>query len=134
LPGNTWNPLPRYSLKSADFSSLRREEAKTVLFETNKKMINRYLNEIRKIIEKEMQDENVAIALFGSFAMGTQQLASDIDIALIPKGKLNKSKVADLREKLTELTVPYSVDLVDFDRVSEQFKKIALRDAQWWRK
>lgn len=81
-----------------------------------------------------MQDENVAIALFGSFAMGTQQLASDIDIALIPKGKLNKSKVADLREKLTELTVPYSVDLVDFDRVSEQFKKIALRDAQWWRK
>jgi len=97
-------------------------------------MIKRYLSEIRQIIDKEMQNENVAIALFGSFATGTQQPASDIDIALIPKGKLNKSKVADLREKLTELTVPYSVDLVDFDQVSEQFKKIALQDAQWWRK
>jgi len=100
----------------------------------NQTILNRYLSEIRKIIEKEMQDENVAIALFGSFATGNQQPASDIDIALIPKGKLNKSKVSNLREKLTELTVPYSVDLVDFDLVSEQFKKIALRNAQWWRK
>ena len=99
-----------------------------------KKIMNRYLEKIKKIIEEDLQDENVAIALYGSFAAGTNHHASDIDIAIIPKGKLKRAKLSSIREKLDELTIPYSVDLVDFSIVSDDFKKIALLNAKWWRK
>lgn len=92
-----------------------------------------YIEIIREIVVKELDDEDVSIALFGSFAVGTNTVASDIDIAVIPKGKLKRWKLSLLREKLEELTIPYVVDLVDFSIVSESFKNTALTNVLWWR-
>lgn len=92
-----------------------------------------YIEIIREIVVKELDDEDVSIALFGSFAAGTNTEASDIDIAVIPKGKLKRWKLSLLREKLEELAVPYVVDLVDFSIVSESFKNTALTNVLWWR-
>ena len=96
-------------------------------------MTNKYLEIIKRFVVNELADEDVAIALFGSFATSTNTGISDIDIAIIPKGKLQRWKLAIMREKLEELTIPYCIDLVDFSMVSERFKKIALTDALWWR-
>lgn len=96
-------------------------------------MTDKYLEIIKHFVVNELADEDVAIALFGSFASSTNTVISDIDIAIIPKGKLQRWKLAIIREKLEELTIPYSIDLVDFSMVSERFKKIALTDALWWR-
>lgn len=92
-----------------------------------------YIEIIREIVVKDLDDEDVSIALFGSFAAGTNTEASDIDIAVIPKGKLKRWKLSLLREKLEELAVPYVVDLVDFSIVSESFKNTALTNVLWWR-
>ena len=92
-----------------------------------------YIEIIREIVVKELDDEDVSIALFGSFATGTNTEASDIDIAVIPKGKLKRWKLSLLREKLEELAIPYVVDLVDFSIVSESFKNTALTNVLWWR-
>ncbi|MCX6162924.1 MAG: nucleotidyltransferase domain-containing protein [Ignavibacteriae bacterium] len=97
-------------------------------------MTQQYLKIVKKYILDELADENVSIALFGSFADSMNTSISDIDIAVIPKEKLKKWKLSLLREKLEELTIPYSIDLVDFSMVSERFKKIALANALWWRK
>ncbi|MCX6162158.1 MAG: nucleotidyltransferase domain-containing protein [Ignavibacteriae bacterium] len=97
-------------------------------------MSQQYLNIVKKFILDELAEEDAEIALFGSFAAGTNTNISDIDIAVIPKGKMKKWKLSILREKLEELTIPYTIDLVDFSNVSERFKKIALTDALWWRR
>lgn len=99
----------------------------------NKEMMQRYLEIIRQFVLKELDSEDVSIALFGSFATGTNTDVSDIDIAVIPRGKWKRSKLSLIREKLEELPVPYTVDLVDFSIVSEQFRKTALTNVLWWR-
>mgnify|MGYP001569058957 FL=1 len=96
-------------------------------------MKKNYIETIREIIVKELYEEDVSIALFGSFAAGTNTEVSDIDIAVIPKGELKRWKLSLLREKLEELAIPYVVDLVDFSMVSESFKNTALTNVLWWR-
>lgn len=99
----------------------------------NKEMTQQYIETIRQFVLKELESEDVSIALFGSFTTGTNTDVSDIDVAVLPKGKWKRSKLSLIREKLEELTIPYTVDLVDFSMVSEQFRKTALANVLWWR-
>ena len=96
-------------------------------------MLQDYLEKIKQNVLSELAEENVAIALFGSAAVGTETSASDVDIAVIPRGTLNRAVLSRVRERVEELTVPYVVDIVDFSIVSESFKNKALTHAIWWR-
>ena len=96
-------------------------------------MLQDYLERIKQNVLSELAGENVAIVLFGSAAIGNETDASDVDIAIIPKGIVNRAVLSRVREKVEELTVPYLVDIVDFSMVSESFKNNALAHAIWWR-
>lgn len=98
-------------------------------------MTSNYLEILRKMVLDSLRDEKVSIALFGSFASGDNTVGSDVDIAVIPKVKLDRWKLAELRDRLAESSaIPFKVDLVDFSRVSEKFRTHALENAVWWRK
>ena len=86
-------------------------------------MLQDYLEKIKQNVLSELAEENVAIALFGSAAAGVETCASDVDVAIIPRGIMNRAVLSRVREKVEELTVPYVVDIVDFSMVSESFKK-----------
>ena len=96
-------------------------------------MLQEYLERIKQNILSELAEENVAVALFGSAAVGAETCASDVDVAIIPRGIMNRAALSRVRERVEELTVPYVVDIVDFSMVSESFKKNALSHAVWWR-
>lgn len=96
-------------------------------------MNNKYLDLIKRIVTEELKNENVKIGLFGSFANGTNTYASDIGVAVIPYDSINKWKLAEIREKLDDTTIPYIIDIVDFSMVSESFKNTALQNMMWWR-
>lgn len=88
---------------------------------------------IRRQIVSDLANENVSIALFGSYAKGSVKMSSDVDIAIIPKGEWDQSKLTLLREKLEESNIPCKVDIVDFSLVSPEFRRLALQKAIWWR-
>lgn len=92
------------------------------------------MEKVRKLVLEMLADEDVAIALFGSAANGTTTQASDIEVAIIPKGIVRRWKVAELREAGEELAIPFMVDIVDFLMVSDSFKEVALQSAIWWKK
>ncbi len=96
-------------------------------------MLQEYLEKIKQNVLNELAGEDVGIALFGSAAVGTETNASDIDVAIIPRGIINRAALSRVRERVEELTVPYVVDIVDFSMASESFKKNALLHAVWWR-
>ena len=96
-------------------------------------MLQDYLERIKQNVLSELAEENVAVALFGSAAVGTETCASDVDVAIIPRGTMNRAALSRVREKLEEFSVPYVVDIVDFSMVSESFKNNALSHAIWWR-
>jgi type I restriction enzyme S subunit len=72
------------------------------------------------------------IVLFGSRAMGTFTIASDVDIALFG-GTLTLEDQAKLTEKLDELPFPQRVDLVLADRVEspELLEHIRKHGVEW---
>ncbi len=82
---------------------------------------------------RAFEGEDVSIALFGSHASGKPGISSDVDIAVIPRGKIDDRKLALLRAELEESSIPYKVDVADFSFVSSDFREFALQGARWWK-
>jgi uncharacterized protein len=69
-----------------------------------------------------------SIRLFGSFATNRARPGSDVDIAIIGRGPIPAGKWQMLEDDLSESEFPKAVDLIDYHRVSPEFKKIIDRD------
>ena len=82
--------------------------------------IKEELNKIQKILIEKFNP--LAIILFGSFARGTQNLESDIDIAIVSKNN-NKKDIFEIKQELEEI-VSRDVDLVNITdtNISEGFR------------
>jgi len=75
---------------------------------------------IKEILEKELPNDEVII--FGSRVNGTAKPYSDIDLAVISKEGLDKNKLWELREAFEESDLPFSVDVLDWNRLSKSFQ------------
>ena len=71
-----------------------------------------------KILEK-VQCE--AIVLFGSYARGTQNEESDIDIAIKTKEEISKKDIFYLVQEIEEI-VKKDIDLVNLDTIGDGFR------------
>ena len=68
--------------------------------------------------------ENVdcdAIILFGSYARGTQNAESDIDIAIKPNTNISKKQIFYLSQDLEE-KIKTEVDLINLDDINDSFR------------
>ncbi len=85
----------------------------------------KYLNFIKTTINSYLN--NSEIYIFGSRARGDAKKYSDIDIAI-----KSKDLTPQITEKLKYIfensTLPYEVDIVDLNNISENFKNIILGD------
>lgn len=74
---------------------------------------------IVKILLNNLECE--AIVLFGSFARGTQNAESDIDIAIKVKKKLDKKEIYKLSNLLAD-ELNKEVDLINLDEIGDTFR------------
>lgn len=74
---------------------------------------------IKKIILEKIECE--AIILFGSYARGTQNRESDIDIAIKPKNKVSKKELFYLSQELEDI-INIEVDLIDLSNIGDGFR------------
>jgi len=91
------------------------------------------IEKLKEVFLNFLKDEDVKIILFGSRARGDFVNTSDVDVGIITGKRFNKKKLILLREYIEELNIPYKVEIVDFSAVSEEFKKIALKEAIVWK-
>jgi len=94
---------------------------------------NDYLAQAKEMILNDLSDEDVKVFLFGSRARNDNAGSSDIDVGIIPRNGLSIAKLARLREKLENSTIPYKTEIVDFRQVSAAFRTEALKDMVIWR-
>ena len=87
-------------------------------------MDEKYLSEVKKIIAKYIDPEQNTVFVFGSRALGTASKFSDYDIG-IEGMKLSPTTYFDLESEFEESDIPYTVDIVDFNNVSENFRRVA---------
>ena len=92
-------------------------------------MKNKYLSKLKNLTLALLKDEEIKIILFGSRARGDNNLTSDVDIGLLPYGRIDRKKITLLKEKIEGMNIPYKVEVVDLSETSEEFRKEAMKGA-----
>lgn len=72
------------------------------------------------------------IYLFGSRARKDNTPQSDIDIAIDNKDKIDFLTLSNIKEEVEESTIPFTVDIIDMNNISEDLKKQILKDKIIW--
>lgn len=72
--------------------------------------------------------ENVTVILFGSRGRRDHLETSDMDVGILSKGEVNKSKITLFRGKIETSNIPYKVDVVDLSRASKEFTQKVLKE------
>lgn len=91
------------------------------------------MNQLQQLVLKFFDKENVKIFIFGSRANNKESVQSDIDLGIIPRDNFNYDKLVLFKEALEDINIPYKVDVVDFNNVSNDFKKEAMKDIIVWK-
>ena len=82
-----------------------------------------HLRIVKKIL-RECLPENVKASVFGSRANGTTRHSSDLDLVLEGDARLDSKCLSALASAFEESDLPYTVDVVDINRIKGRFKEI----------
>lgn len=62
--------------------------------------------------------------VFGSRVDGSPKPYSDLDLAFVAEKELNLAAIGRLKEAFEESDLPFRVDVLDWNSISEDFRKI----------
>ena len=80
-----------------------------------------------ELIRRHIPDPVYRVFLFGSRAAGSAAERSDIDIGIEGPFPVPRSTLAAIHEEIEESPTLYTIDVVDFRRVPEDFRRLARR-------
>jgi len=87
--------------------------------------------QLNRIIFKHLDKNNWTAFFFGSRVEGNNSLSSDIDIGIEGSESVPPEVMFKIKEEIEEIPTLYSFDIVDFNIVSENFKKEAKKGAEY---
>ncbi len=93
-----------------------------------------YIKLCRELVLENIDTDEYAVFLFGSRAYDRYPEKADIDIGILGEKELPESSRYLLKDKIEESDIPYNVDIIDFSRTSNSFRKVALRKIDLWTK
>ena len=74
------------------------------------------------LLSKYIPDSEVRV--FGSRFNGTAKPYSDLDLAVVGQNTLDWRILAELKEAFQESELPFRVDLLDWNAISDEFRKV----------
>jgi len=89
---------------------------------------------IRSIIGRYVDTNDFFVFLFGSRAAQTSRPNSDYDIGIFGEKKIPFALIAKIKDELDNYPIPVNIDIIDFSTVSDDFKKLALKEIKIWNK
>jgi predicted nucleotidyltransferase len=79
------------------------------------------------VIRRHVPDPAYRVFLFGSRATGSAGERSDIDIGIEGPAAVSRAALAAIHDELEEAPTLYTIEVVDFKRVPEKFRRVADR-------
>lgn len=84
---------------------------------------DKYLDEIKEILKRFIPESDAEFYIFGSRVKGKAKKYSDIDIAITCGERVFDDSIRIPLEKFfEETTIPYKVDIVDLNSITQNFK------------
>jgi predicted nucleotidyltransferase len=77
------------------------------------------------VVRRHLSDPAYRVFLFGSRATGTAGGRSDIDIGIEGPAPVPRAALIAIEDELEEAPTLFTVEIVDFARVSETFRRVA---------
>jgi type I restriction enzyme S subunit len=77
------------------------------------------------VIRRHVPDPAYRVFLFGSRATGSAGERSDIDIGIDGPTPVSRAALAAIHDEREEAPTLYTIEVVDFARVSKRFRQIA---------
>lgn len=93
------------------------------------KNINGIIEQISEIVARHL-DTPFKLILFGSRASSDYDPRSDIDIGIISDSQIKSGVMIGIRDELDDIPTLLKIDLVDFNRVSDEFRNVAMQNVQ----
>ena len=90
------------------------------------------LKRIRDIIINRLKGYRFQLFFFGSHARKEACRTSDIDVGLLPLKPIPPGLLSEIREELSESSIPYPVDLVDLSHASNDFVERVKQEGISW--
>jgi predicted nucleotidyltransferase len=87
--------------------------------------------EIKDILNSYIRLSEYKLFFFGSRVMETGGDRSDIDIGILGE-KIDDTDMFEIQDKIKELEIPYSINLIDFCDVSDSFKETAMKNVEYF--
>lgn len=84
-----------------------------------------------KTIASSVLPTGFKLGLFGSRVKGLPSKFSDVDLAVAGKQKIPGHILENVREAMEKSRLPYRVDVVDLNNLSETFRKNVLKEIVW---
>ena len=81
--------------------------------------------EVIKILKSELTATSVNAFFFGSRVTGTNNPTSDLDIGIESTTSVPENIMRSIKARCAAIPTLYSIDIVDFSMISEDFKKVA---------
>jgi predicted nucleotidyltransferase len=78
-----------------------------------------------EIIRKYLPDRSYRVFLFGSRASGRAGARSDIDVGIEGPEPVPHGTLAAIQEALDEAPTLFTIEVVDFARVADKFRRVA---------
>lgn len=82
---------------------------------------------IKKILREYVPEHEVRA--FGSRLNAKAKSYSDLDLVVVGEKKLERSLFIRLKEAFEESNLPFRIDLLDWNRISPDFRKIIEKDS-----
>jgi uncharacterized protein len=96
------------------------------------RVLDAALGQLRGIVEEELAGLRATVYLFGSAAKGRMARSSDVDIAVETRVEPPAGRLARLRERIAESTIPYQVDVVFLNEADAGLRERILREGARW--
>ena len=88
----------------------------------------RHLKSVKDILRKILNKNNVKVYAFGSRVKGKAKKFSDLDLAIDKNGEKDSALIRQLIDEFKESDLPFKVDVIDLNDISESFYDIIRAD------
>lgn len=87
-------------------------------------------DKLKRIVSRYVNLSEYRLFYFGSRVTGHGDERSDIDVGLYGKIKVPEAAFANIQDDIENLPFLYSIDIVDFNQTSEDFRNVALQNIE----